>query len=121
MGWYLEVLKKYAKFNGRAHRKEYWMFVLINIVVAFVLAAIDYGMGSMSSSGYGLLGSIYTLGILVPSIAVSVRRLHDTSRSGMWYLMAFVPVIGPIALLIFLAQESHVGSNQYGELPRATA
>ncbi|MEN8008107.1 MAG: DUF805 domain-containing protein [Candidatus Krumholzibacteriota bacterium] len=121
MGWYLEVLKKYAKFSGRAHRREYWMFVLINVVVSLVLAAIDYSMGSMNSAGYGLLGGIYTLAILLPTIAVSVRRLHDTNRSGMWYLLIFVPIIGPIALLFFFVQEGQGGRNQYGEISSAAA
>jgi len=119
MGWYLEVLKNYAVFSGRASRREYWMFVLVNIIIAFILGFIDSAIGLMSETGYGLLSSIYTLAILVPSIAVAVRRLHDTDRSGMWYLIAFVPIIGPIALLFFCVQEGHAGMNQYGEYPQA--
>jgi len=119
MGWYFEVIKNYAVFNGRASRREYWMFVLVNLIVAFVLAFIDTAAGLVSAAGYGLLSGIYTLAIIVPSIAVAVRRLHDTDRSGMWYFISLVPLIGPIALLVFCVQESHVGMNQYGEFPEA--
>ncbi len=119
MGWYMEVLKKYAVFSGRARRQEYWMFVLINTVVAMVLVLIDSQIGLMSSSGYGVLSGIYSLAILVPSLAVAIRRLHDTDRSGMWYLIAFVPVIGPIALLVFCAQDGNAGVNQFGANPKA--
>lgn len=115
----MEVLKKYAVFSGRARRQEYWMFVLINTVVAMVLVLIDSQVGLMSETGYGVLSGIYSLGILVPSIAVSVRRLHDTDRSGMWYLIAFVPIIGPIALLVFCVQDGNMGMNQFGANPKA--
>ncbi|MCK9994946.1 MAG: DUF805 domain-containing protein [Candidatus Krumholzibacteria bacterium] len=118
MNWYLEVLKKYAVFNGRARRREYWMFVLINVIVALVLTFIDSQIGLLGESGYGVLGGIYSLAILVPSIAVSVRRLHDTDRSGMWYLITFIP-FGGLFLLYFCVQESHAGMNQYGANPKA--
>ena len=118
MGWYLEVLKKYAVFNGRARRKEIWMFVLVNLIVALVLAFIDSKIGLMSETGYGILSGIYSLAILVPSIAVTVRRLHDTNRSGMWYLIAFVPVIGGLALIYFCVLDGDAGMNQYGDNPK---
>ena len=119
MGWYMEVLKKYAVFSGRARRQEYWMFVLVSTVVALVLAFIDSQIGLMSQTGYGVLSGVYSLGILVPSLAVSIRRLHDTDRSGMWYLIAFVPIIGPIALLVFCVQDGNAGVNQFGASPKA--
>ena len=85
MNWYLDVLKKYAVFSGRARRKEYWFFVLFNIVISLVLGLIDGVIGSASAeTGVGLLGGIYALAILIPTIAVAVRRLHDTGRSGWW-------------------------------------
>lgn len=123
MNWYLEVLKKYAVFSGRARRKEYWFFVLFNIIISIVLAVIDGVTGSFSpEAGMGLLGGIYTLAVLIPSIAVSVRRLHDTERSGWWLLIALVPLIGAIVLLVFMVQDSKPGQNQYGANPKeATA
>ena len=119
MGWYLEVLKKYAVFSGRAHRQEYWMFVLINTAVALALTFVDSQIGLMSKSGYGVLSGVYYLAIFVPALAVAIRRLHDTDRSGMWYLIALVPVIGPIALLVFCVQDGNAGMNQYGASPKA--
>jgi len=123
MNWYLEVLKKYVVFNGRAKREEYWYFVLFNIIIGIVLTVIDAVTGSFSpETGTGLLGGIYSLAVLLPTIAVSVRRLHDTGRSGWWLLISLVPLIGPIVLLIFMAQNSKPGQNQYGVNPQeATA
>lgn len=123
MNWYLEVLKKYAVFNGRARRKEYWYFVLFNIIISIVLAIIDSVTGSFSTeAGMGLLGGIYILAVLIPGIAVSVRRLHDTDRSGWWLLIAVIPLIGAIVLLVFMVQEGKPGENQYGSNPKgATA
>ncbi len=119
MNWYLEVLKKYAVFSGRARRKEYWYFVLFNIIISIVLAVIDGVTGSFSAeAGMGLLGGIYTLAVLIPGIAVSVRRLHDTERSGWWLLIALVPLIGVIVLLVFMVQDSKLGQNQYGANPK---
>lgn len=93
MGWYLEVLKKYAVFGGRARRKEYWYFILFNSLIAIVLAIIDSVVGSFSAEvGMGVLGGIYTLGVLIPGIAVMVRRLHDTNHSG-WWLLIGLPLI----------------------------
>ena len=119
MSWYLEVLKKYAVFNGRARRKEYWYFVLFNIIISIVLTGIDGVTGSLSAqTGMGLLSGIYSLAILIPSIAVSVRRLHDTDRSGWWLLIVLVPLIGAIVLLVFAVQDSKPGANQFGENPK---
>ncbi len=122
MYWYLEVLKKYAVFNGRARRKEYWYFALFNVVVGIVLTLIDRMIGtSNAESGLGLLSGIYTLAVMVPSIAVSVRRLHDTDRSGWWLLLGLVPLVGSIILLVFFLQDSKP-DNQYGPNPKtATA
>lgn len=113
MNWYLEVLKKYAVFNGRARRKEYWMFVLFNVIIGFVLGFIEGLFG-----GPGIIGLLYSLAVLIPGIAVAVRRLHDTGRSGWWFLIAFVPIIGAIVLLVFMVQDSEPGQNQYGVNPK---
>ena len=117
MKWYLEVLKKYAVFNGRARRTEYWMFALFNLIIAFVLGIVEVILGSP-----GVIGTLYTLAVIIPSIAVSVRRLHDTERSGWCVLISFVPLIGAIVLLVFMVQDSKPGQNQYGANPKeATA
>jgi uncharacterized membrane protein YhaH (DUF805 family) len=113
MNYYTQVLSKYAEFNGRARRSEYWYFVLINIVISIVIYLVDAGIGS-----FGALGIIYSLGILIPSIAVAVRRLHDTGRSGWYLLLAFIPFIGAIILLVFMAQDSVAGENGFGKYPK---
>ena len=119
MNWYLEVLKKYAVFNGRARRKEYWYFALFTTIIGVVLIVID-GMIAESSreEQIGLLYSIYSLATLIPAIAVSVRRLHDTSRSAWWILIVLVPIAGGIVYLLFMAQDSKPGQNQYGANPK---
>ena len=123
MSWYLEALKKYAVFSGRSRRKEYWYFVLFNIIVSIVLGVIDALLGTRGSvMGAGLLSGLYGLAILIPSLAVSVRRLHDIDRSGWWILIALVPLIGTIVLLVFALLEGTPGTNRYGPNPKeATA
>jgi uncharacterized membrane protein YhaH (DUF805 family) len=119
MNWYLEVLKKYAVFSGRARRKEYWFFVLFNIIIGLALTFIDFSTGLYDvETEIGLLSSLYSLAVLVPGIAVTIRRLHDTSRTGWWFLIAFVPIIGVIVLLVFMAFDSTPGDNQYGPNPK---
>ena len=114
MNWYLKVLKKYGVFSGRAQRKEYWMFFLFNFIIAFVLGFVEGLAG-----GPGVLGSLYGLAVLIPGIAVSVRRLHDTNRSGWWVLISVVPFIGGFVLLIFMMVDSQPGDNRYGPNPKA--
>ncbi|HUW71595.1 MAG TPA: DUF805 domain-containing protein [Candidatus Humimicrobiaceae bacterium] len=113
MSYYLEVLKKYAVFSGRARRKEYWMFILCNSVIGFVI-----GLLTLFIKALFFLPYLYGLAVLIPSIAVMVRRLHDTNRSGWWWLINFIPIIGGIILIVFLAQGSQPGENQYGPNPK---
>ncbi|RPK94342.1 MULTISPECIES: DUF805 domain-containing protein [Streptomyces] len=112
MNWYLDVLKNYAGFSGRARRKEYWMFVLFNFIIALVLSAL--GMAIDTQIPYFL----YLAAVIVPSLAVMVRRLHDTGRSGWWFFISFVPLVGGIILLVFLASEGKPETNQYGVNPK---
>jgi len=114
MNWYLDVLKKYAVFEGRARRKEYWMFVLFNIIIGLALMLLEGRIGAG-----GILSMVYSLAVLVPSLAVSVRRLHDTDRSGWWLLIGIIPLIGGIILLIFMVGDGVPGENQYGPDPKA--
>jgi uncharacterized membrane protein YhaH (DUF805 family) len=111
MNWYFAVLKKYADFNGRAGRAEFWMFTLISTIVSVILYFIDGGI--MPSSNVRVLNTLYSLAVLVPSLAVSVRRLHDTGRSGWWTLVNVIPILGQLVYLVFLVQDSQ-GANQYG-------
>ena len=120
MSWYVEALRKYAVFSGRARRKEYWFFILFNILIAAGLTLIDTFVGTYDTlRGVGLLSGLYSLGMLLPSLAVGVRRLHDIGRTGWWLLIGIVPLIGPIVLLVFAVLESQAGDNQYGPNPIA--
>jgi uncharacterized membrane protein YhaH (DUF805 family) len=119
VSWYLEVLKKYAVFNGRARRMEYWYFVLFNIIVLIVLSLIDVLLGTFNIvQGVGLLSGIYSLAVLIPTIAVTVRRLHDIDRTGWWILINLIPLIGTIVLLVFELTPGTPGSNSYGPDPK---
>jgi uncharacterized membrane protein YhaH (DUF805 family) len=113
VNWYLGVLKKYADFNGRARRKEFWMFALINFVIMIVLGIVD------SMIGIQVLSAIYALGVLLPSLAVGARRLHDIGRTGWWQLIGLVPFIGLLVLIIFFVLDSNPGDNKYGPNPKA--
>ena len=115
--WYPEVLKKYAVFSGRAHRKEYWFFFLVNVLIALALGVIDGLIGISGDANQSVLVSLYWLAVLVPSIAVGVRRLHDTGRSGWWMLLGLVPIVG-LVLLVFLVLDGQRGPNAYGPDPK---
>lgn len=120
MNWYLEALRKYAVFEGRARRMEYWMFVLINCLIIVVLSVVDTVVGLFSlGDSVGALTGLYWLVVLVPSVAVTVRRLHDTDRSGWWALLALLPVLGTIVLFVFCVLDGTPGANRFGENPKA--
>ena len=108
MNWYLEVLKKYTVFTGRASRTEYWMYSLVNVIIGFVLMFL----------GLDMVLWIYTLAVLLPGLGVAIRRLHDTGKSGWWLLIGFIPLIGVIVLIVFLVTDSQQGDNQYGSNPK---
>jgi uncharacterized membrane protein YhaH (DUF805 family) len=105
MNWYLEVLKNYVNFSGRARRKEYWMFFLFNMIISIILNIIA------GAIDFALLGTLYSLAVLLPSIAVGVRRMHDTNRSG-WYILI------PIYNLVLACTEGDKGENEYGPDPK---
>ena len=119
MKWYFKCWQQYADFSGRARRKEYWMFVLFNAIVAFVISFI-LGLiaGLTDIAALANLSYIYTLAVLIPSLAVCVRRLHDVGKSGWMYLICLIPVVGWIWLIILFCTDSQKGSNQWGNNPK---
>ncbi len=114
MNWYLGCWKKYATFSGRARRKEYWLFVLFNFIATLVAAFVDGFLGTSTFSG------LYPLAAFIPSLAVGVRRLHDTDRSGWWWLINLVPIVGNIVFLVFLCLEGTPGENRFGLDPKSS-
>jgi len=148
MEWYLKVLRQYVNFHGRAQRKEYWMFALFNVILSLILTVLD-SLFDLTASRFGLLSGLYGLAVLLPALGVSVRRLHDTGRSGWWLLLAplgsmiavgalgflvgfllgiplFVVtaplvglIIGSIVLIVFYATDGDRGPNKYGPDPKA--
>lgn len=122
MNWYAEPWKKYAQFDGRARRTEYWTFTLINMLIGSLL----FVLGIVSSGGergvFGpvmLLYWVFVLAALIPGLACAVRRLHDSEKSGWWILICLVPIVGGIILLVFLLLDGTSGANKYGVNPRA--
>ncbi|WP_446470015.1 DUF805 domain-containing protein [Xenorhabdus stockiae] len=114
MNWYVQVLKNYADFSGRARRKEYWMFYFFNMLAFLAVCILGAILGETIGS---ILVVLYALITFIPSLAVTVRRLHDTDRSGWWFLLVFVP-IGGIVVFIFTLLEGTEGSNEYGADPK---
>ena len=119
MSWYLSVLKNYATFQGRARRREYWMFVLFNMIFMIVAMILDNILGTTFSEGYyGFIYLIYALALMLPSLAVSVRRLHDVGKSGGFIFIALIPIVGAIWLLVLTCTDGNPGSNNYGDSPK---
>jgi uncharacterized membrane protein YhaH (DUF805 family) len=119
MYWFIKCFKKYADFSGRARRKEFWMFFLFYFIFALVLSIIDGLLGWGFADGtFGILYMLFVLAALLPYLAVTVRRLHDTGRSGWWYFIMLIPLVGPIWLIVLLATDGEPGENQYGPNPK---
>ncbi len=114
MEHFIGAIKKYADFTGRARRTEYWMFTLFYLIFFLVTVGIDMALGTT------FIAAIFSLGLLLPSLAIGARRLHDTGRSGWWQLLYFIPLIGAIVLLVFFCQDSQ-DENDYGANPKALA
>lgn len=120
MSWYFKVLQNYFNFSGRARRKEYWMFFLFQIIFAIVAIIIDNVLGlAIKDIGYGPVYGLYALATLIPGLAVTVRRLHDTGKSGWYFLVGLIPFIGGIILLVFVVSAGDVGENAYGPDPKS--
>ncbi|MEU4715257.1 DUF805 domain-containing protein [Micromonospora purpureochromogenes] len=115
------VLSQYAGFGGRARRSEYWWFALFTLILSIVAGILDGALGTnigSDPSSTGVIGLIVSLALLLPTLAVAVRRLHDTDRSGWWLLIGLVPLVGAIVLLVFFVKDGTRGSNQYGADPK---
>jgi len=112
MEYFMEAMRRYADFNGRIRRKAFWMFILFYVIFSVVCSVIDGILGTM------FIGAIYTLAMLIPVLSATARRLHDTGRSGWWQLLGLIPLIGGIVVLVFCAQDSHEGENDFGPNPK---
>lgn len=119
MNWYLYCIKNAFNFSGRARRKEYWIFLLYNVVIIFSIILIGTSLGSVRYRDTTFsIAALYVLFILIPHLAAVVRRLHDTGRSGTWWFIRFVPIVGSIWLFILLIENSQHGINKWGKNPK---
>ena len=113
------VFSNYANFNGRARRSEYWYFTLFNLIVSMVLSVLmRLTAGSVIFNLFRIIEVVFSLAILIPGLAVAWRRLHDTGRSGAWYLLILIPIVGAIILIVWFCQDSQPGVNEYGPSPK---
>ncbi|SHH19154.1 DUF805 domain-containing protein [Marivita hallyeonensis] len=114
-------LSKYATFSGRAARSEFWWFVLFLMVMNLLLAILDRALFGVTSDGQpiSIIGAVFSLAIILPSIAVGVRRLHDLDKSGWWYLLILIPFLGALVLIYFFVQKGSAGENRFGPDPLA--
>ena len=120
MDWFVEVMRKYAVFKGRARRQEYWWYLLIYLLISVVLGMLDGISGQYDAeAGAGLLSGLFALATFLPTLAVAVRRLHDTERSGWWVLITLLPFIGWLVFLYFMVRDGTRGPNAYGPAPKA--
>ena len=123
MAWYLLAWQRATDFSGRSRRTEYWMFQLFNVLVGLALGLVAFAVGATSSEQDGLKVFTICVGIFglvsfIPALSITIRRLHDTGRSGWWYLIAFVPLIGVLILFVFTLLDSDPDRNEYGPNPK---
>mgnify|MGYP001194565425 FL=1 len=120
--WYKKVVfENYANFSGRARRSEYWFFVLFNMIFAICAMVLDNLLGlNFDPIPYGWFYVLYALAVFIPGLAVAVRRLHDVNKSGWFFFIVLVPIIGPIWLLVLFFSEGTTGKNNYGEDPKGS-
>ena len=119
MSWFILAVKKYATFSGRSSRSEYWYFWLFFFLFLFAAGVVDGILGGMrTASSMGVAAAVVALALLVPAFAVAARRLHDIGKSGWWQLISFIPIAGPILLLVWFVKDSEPGANAYGPNPK---
>ncbi len=114
MNYYLSVFKKYAVFGGRAQRAEYWYFFLFNLIISIVLGIVSV----LISDNKNIIGFVYALAVLIPELAVSIRRLHDVGKSGWMILINLIPLVGFIWYIVLMVTDSNSGDNEYGPNPK---
>jgi len=117
MSWFLLAMRRYAQFDGRSQRAEYWFFILFYFIIIVALSVVDVALGWYSND-MGVLGAIALLVFLMPSISVGVRRLHDIGRTGWWMLFGLIPIIGAVVLFVFAVMDSEPEQNKYGPNPK---
>jgi len=122
MKWFIKCLKQYADFSGRTRRKEFWRFTLFNVIIVFALMMIMTNFMASNSSVLSVIGVVlycgYVWPIIVPSLAICVRRLHDIGISGWWFLIGLIPIVGTILLLVWFFTDSQAGENKWGAYPK---
>lgn len=119
MNWYIKCIKNYTNFSGRARRKEYWMFLLFNILIIMTLSFVSEFLSNVLNSETPIfIVVVYVLFIIIPHLAVVVRRLHDINKSGAYWFVRFIPLAGPIWLLVLLVEDSWDATNKYGPNPK---
>jgi len=116
MEYFMEAMRRYTDFSGRTRRKDFWMFILFYAIFYVICAVVDGVIGTAP-----IVTTLFSLAMLIPSISIAARRLHDTGRSGWWQLIALIPLIGAIVLLVFYVLDSHQGENDYGPNPKELA
>ncbi len=122
MNWFSLALRKYAVFQGRARRRECWYFILFYLLILVALFFLDVGLGTYNAKlELGLFSGIFSFLMLLPSLTVAARRLHDTGKSGWWQLIALIPFLGVLVLIAFLLKDSVPARNRYGPNPKAAA
>ncbi|MEU5961823.1 DUF805 domain-containing protein [Micromonospora parva] len=113
------VFSQYVGFSGRARRSEYWWFTLFTFLVSIAAAILDSALGlTFEGSSTGFIGLVASLALVLPGLAVAVRRLHDTDRTGWWLLIGLVPLVGAIVLIVFFVSDSTPGANRFGPSPK---
>jgi uncharacterized membrane protein YhaH (DUF805 family) len=118
MKWYLHALRNYAVFKGRARRREYWIFELMNAVITLALFVLAVTLGKAGDPYFLSLPFLYIAATAIPSLSSLIRRLHDTGRSGWWFWIGLIPLFGPVSMLIFTVENSQPGENRYGPNPK---
>ena len=118
MKWFIETMKKTFNFSDRSRRKEYWMFMLIATLLMLAFTLVDAFAGLELAEDVGILSTLFSLILIIPSLSVTFRRLHDTGKSGWWILISLIPIIGWIVLLVFTVQDSENGVNRFGSNPK---
>jgi uncharacterized membrane protein YhaH (DUF805 family) len=115
MHWYTDVIRRYADFDGRSGRPEFWWYQLFNLIVYIVVVAIVSVVAGFSTGQ--LAADLYSLAVLLPGLGVGIRRLHDINRSGWWLVLGIIPIVGAIVLIVFAATAGTPGPNRYGAPP----